>query len=323
MNRLWWIPLACLTLAACTEGDDDDAADDDSGPVEGSLALADEQNYSYDNALDIQSVEVQTAQDVRFDFGGLSVDLLGHAIDPTTEIDGASVLYLPAFTHEEVEVAIATDSLLQQDVGAFALWSNPGGETSFLLSECNVLGTYIDPAADFVYEEGTWLVRVTTGTNESRMISFFQPSSTSENHDVAIGDGSATIDFDPDLQSLAPVHMSGEPESYVVDWSGVTVDGLGGEFDPNQISEVMVGRYDGMSLGDLETQFLDLELIAGEIYYAAVSQTTHVDLTTATALDGGGAFSTFGSGSLWLLALRCTSCVSPIPPFLTVIEVDG
>lgn len=324
MNRTWLALAAPLSLLGCeTPVDDDDSvADDDSGPVDESLDLTDANNYSYTNAISIASQDVEIGQDFEIDFSALTVDIQLHDMDPAEDIDGASLIYFPILSQEEVEAAISEDSLTQPDTQYFYLWTNPGTETGFMATEYEIVGNSFVPDEVFTSEEGTWLARLTTGTTLTRMVTFVQPSTTTTNRLLTIGNDSAAIDFDPDLEGLSSIELAGEPASYVAGWSAVTTNGLGNAFNADLVTEVMIGRYEGFTLADLEADFFDLEVNAAEIYYAPVSQSTSADLTTATDAGGAG-FTAFGPESLWLLALRCNGCVNPAPPFLTVIHVTG
>jgi hypothetical protein len=312
------------TLAGCTDKGVDDTG---TAPFDGRFAFADVNNYSYTSALDVQPQEVQLRNEVTFDWSDLTTDLLGHTIDPVTDVDLVWVVQFPTLTEDEVVAAILTDTLLQQDVGPYIQFDNdPADVTSGLLSEFVFPpDTAIDPAVDFTDGTGTWLVRATTGATENRMLGFMRPTDDSTNHTFVLGADSATLDFEANLKALTPFAFDEEQPTYVADWSGLETHANGGEIDLTDLDQLMIARYDGRTLDDLEADFIDIELIADELYTADVYEVVdyQADLSMATNAEGV-AFSGFGADSLWLVALRCTTvCANPAPPFLTVVQVGG
>ncbi len=314
--------LALLALLGCTGPSDDTGT----APFDGRFVFTDANNYSYTSAIDVAAQEVQLGQDVTFDWSGLTTDLLGHPIDPATDIDLVWVVQFPTLTEDEVVAAIVAETLLQMDVGPYIQFDNdPANGTTARMSEFVVPpATPIVPEDDFVDGAGTWLVRGTTGLLENRMLGFMRPTDTSANHTFVLGSDSATLDFQADLASLTDFRFDTEPTSYVADWSGLETHANGNDILLDSLDQLMVARYDGLTLDDIAADFIDVELIASEIYtadvYGALDYTA--DLSLATNADGV-AFSGFPDGSLWLVALRCTACTNPAPPFLTVVQREG
>lgn len=318
------LPMMTLVLFACTAPKDGDTGD---APFDGRFVFTDANNYSYTSALDVTPQEVQLRNEVTFDWSGLTTDLLGHAIDPATDVDLVWVVQFPTVTEEEVVSAILTDSLLQESVGPYIQFDNdPANVTTGLLSEFVFPpDTSIVPEEDFTDGSGTWLVRATTGAAENRMLGFMRPTEDSTNHRFLLGADSATLDFQADLQSLTPFAFDEAQPAYVADWSALQTHANGNDIDLNKLDQLLVARYDGRTLDDLEADFIDIELIADELYTADVYEVSdyQADLTMATNAEGV-AFSGFGEDGLWLVALRCTTvCMNPAPPFLTVVQVGG
>ncbi|MDP2307269.1 MAG: hypothetical protein Q8P18_14680 [Pseudomonadota bacterium] len=316
--------LAPLLLLACTAPKADDTG---VAPFDGQFTFTDANNYSYISDLAVVAQEVQLRQEVTFDWSGLTTDLLGHPIDPVTDVDLIWVVQFPTLTEDEVVAAIVTDTLLQQDVGPYIQFDNdPADATSALLSEFVFPpATPIVPEEDFTDGSGTWLVRATTGVNENRMLGFMRPTEESTNHTFLLDSASATLDFQADLQSLTGFTLAEEHAPYVANWSALDTHAGGGDLDLTDLDQLMIARYDGRTLDDLEANFIDIELIADEMYTADVYDVADytADLSMATNADGV-AFSGFGADSLWLVALRCTTvCTNPAPPFLTVVQVGA
>jgi hypothetical protein len=281
-------------------------------PTDNIFELTDAHNYAYTSDVSIGEVEVQTAQDVTFDWSGLTTDIQTHAVDPAT-IEQSFILWFEALTHAEVEAKIGADDIDASDVGAILIWDNDAGATSNLLSEHLVYGSAaFDPTTDFTAEEGSWLFRLVTDTVNSRMVTFLNPTSSSDNHTVTVGDDSAAVDFDADLSSLEPYGQEASFDTYEVRWSTLETTGGGQDFDPAKIDQVMLAYY-SESVAEIEADFLNVEQIADEEYLWEVSQAESLEIASA---DFGG----FRSG-VWLIALRCTACASPAPHFLSVIDV--
>ncbi len=312
-----------LLLLACT-GPGADKDDTGGTPAfDGTFTLTDANNYSYESTLTASVQEVGLAADFSVDWSTLTSDLLGHDVNPATDV---SYVWFVQFnmTEDEVLELFATDAvILQEYLGAAVQYDNDGATSANLSEFVFPPNASIDPATDFADGSGTWILRATTGLTQNRMFAFVRPSETSENHALTLTSESAALDFDADLASLRSFDLAEEPASYPVDWSALTRHGNGSAIDLALLDQLMLARYDGLTVADLEEQFLDIELIASETFTADVYGLTETDLTTLVSSTDGAAFDGFGAGSLWILALRCTSCANPSPPFLTIIQTDG
>jgi hypothetical protein len=302
-----------LLFAACsgTSGDDFD----------GSFVLSDANNYSYTSHLGIGAQVVERGADFTIDWSGLTTDLLGHPVDPAADVGEVYLLSFPALSQTEVEDLLATEQLTMSDLLVIAFKTGVTGQTSLMASDL-----VIPPAAPFQPEtyftdtDATWLVRATDGATTNRMLSFAVPTEGSESHAITLDDGATTLDFAADLHGLDAFSI-GEQDAYTVDWSGLTRHADGNSVELLDLDQLMLARYDGLSISELEEQFLDLDLIADALYTADVYGDRTADLSAAVDADGA-AFSGFGAGTLWVLALRCTTCANPAPPFLTLVEVE-
>lgn len=309
-----------LALAACTGPEDDSGK----APFDGAFVFTDANNYAYTSAIDVSAQEVQLRQDVTIDWSGLTTDLLGHAMDPAEDVSLIWIVQFPNLTEDEVANAIVTETLLQEDVGPYIQFKNEANVTSATLSQFVFPpATPISPEEDFTDGSGTWLVRATTGLIENRMLGFMRPTEDTTNTTFLLASDTAALDFDADLQSLDAFTFDEEPATYTADWSALETHANGNEIDLDLLDQLMIARYDGMSLADIEADFIDVELIASEIFTADVYGLTSTDLSVAVSSTTGEAFSGFGADSLWLVALRCTACTNPAPPFLTVVQVGG
>jgi hypothetical protein len=289
----------------------------------GRILLADENNYSYEGHVDLASVAVAPQADATVDWSTLTTDIQGHSIDLATEVNELYLTrFADGFDEAELEGLIAEGKLLQEHIQATFLFENEGAETSVLLTAFELLGNAFYPEEYLLDDGGVWAVSLTTeGTPSARASTFVAPTDGSTNDRIVIDDASGSLDFQADLVSLEAISIPAA-EVTEIDWSALTVNGLGDPVDFDRIEELLLGRYEGMTVVELESQILDLELIAAERYSVNVRGKKSIDPAIAVD-DAGTAFPGFGSGEMWLVVLRCTgpTCTNPAPSFLTVVQV--
>lgn len=326
------LPLLLALGAACAqpceggEGDEgcgeaDPAADDDACPDEGAeVVFADGNGYAFDGALDIASTDLADGVEPVFDWSGLTRDLQGHPLDPASEVDNAAVVVLRDVTEEEVEHGLSNDSLEQSAVALYVSWE-PAGATEAALGDMTMLGTDIDVEQYFHEGYGVWLLVLTTGTVPgvgTRMAAFFRPVPGAPDTRLVVTDESTVLDYEVDLESLAPVALPAGSAQVTVDWSGIATDARGDPFVASDVDQLTVGRYEGLTPAGLEAVFLDLDLIADASWTMGVSGASRASLG---ALEGdSGPFPGVDGDSTWVLALRCSTCTNPAPPFLALLE---
>ena len=298
--------LSALVLLGCAPVD---------CPSTGSpLVLQDGSNYALESSLSIESTPLaEYAGEALLDFGSLTTDPQGHALDPVADID---VLSLLAFelSEAEVEAALPTDALSQSDMALFTSLE-VGDRTSASLSELTLLGNDIDVEQYFEEGVGAWLLTVNTGTVPgvgARMVAFLEPRADSTATEASITDDSALLDLDVDLLSLEPTLVSEGDTELSVDWSELTANAMGNDLDSGAVDQVMLGRYDDLGAEDLQEDFLDLELLADGMWTVDIDAGSEATLSDIDPLD---------ADSTWVLALRCTTCSNPAPPFLTFLEM--
>lgn len=287
---------------------------------ESPYVLSDADNFSLSVQLNVPATATVERQDVMFSWPALSLDMQCHAFDPLTEVDNVALIVFRGLSEEEIADGLAHDTLQQSAVSGY-INKEVDGETSVALTDLTFFGT--DPEILDQYYEGlgTWLLLLTTGTElavGTRMLHFLRPTSGEANDQVELQDDCDIVDLDVDLQSVAPVAVSASEAAPVFDWSGLTRTGQGGELDRGDIDSVMVGYYADTTLAELETDFLDLELVADGLWTAPVSGISSVDLSTAEGT--GGLFPGFSAEGIWVFALRCSTCASPAPLFLTLLD---
>ncbi len=283
------------------------------------LQLVDANNYTYEGQLDFQSTALAPG-DFTLDWSRVGVDLQGHTLDPVADIDNASVVVFRYLDEQQVLDGLATNTLEQKDVGLF-VGEQPGEATDLSLSDLTFMGTDVDVEQYFTPEycdtDGycTWLISLTTGTTPgvgTRVAAFVQPSTAASATHLDLTDDSSSVSVDADLQSLEAMAVPVAEPALQVDWSGVDQTGQGVEIDSSPVDQLMIAAYD-LSLDELEEQFLDIELIATEMW---VMDLTGAKSASLADLDG---FTGVDTEHTWILALRCSSCANPAPPVLTVL----
>jgi hypothetical protein len=231
-------------------------------------------------------------------------------------------LSFPELTQEEIEAAVAEDALLQSDVDLLALMDTEGA-TSAMLSDFTLgFTTPLVPDQHFVDTQATWLLRATTGLLDTRMLTFLRLVEDGGATSVTLDNTSSTLQFTVDLASLAAFEVPADADvaEWTADWSALSMRGNGAEFDASSVDQFQIARLD-MELTEVEADFIHLETIAAELYTAQVAATS-VSLVDAVSADGA-AFAGFGSGDLWIMALRCSTCANPAPPYVTVVRSAG
>jgi hypothetical protein len=303
-----------LLLLACASGSPFDSASPASDPVpDGVVAMTDTNNYSYTLAMDIGATELTAADNDTLEWGALTTDMQGFAVDPAADVDVIDLVWFRDLTQAEVTDAIVTGSLVQSSVGLLARGYPEPGETDSLLSRFDVYGTPFLPSQYLTEPGGTWLLRVHTRTNPSAMLHFLVPGIGGRT--VHIDDTSAALDFTADLSTLTPVTLGDEPR---VSWDALTRDGRGAPIDPLELQELTIGRYD-VGVAELEGRFFELESLAAERWTVNVYGEESVDLRDAVS-DAGAAFTGVDDVSTWVLALRCIVCTTPSPGYLTLLR---
>ncbi len=317
--------LVFTSMSGCEDGTDPCEA------AGGTIELGDENNYEFNGTLDIHSYDVTEAVypcedpdnevcDLQICWDQITEDLQVHAMDPAADIDMVSLVVFQHLTQEEVEIGLSENSLQQVDMTLFVNNTDFGDDTCINLSELTLFGTDIDVEQYFNASYGaTWLFTLNTGTVPAvgtRMAAFLNPTSSAVADQLALDNTSTVLDFTVDLTSLTEVSVqAGVP--LTADWSALTTSGLGIDFTPGDVNQMMLGYYETLTPEDLESQFLDVELIADELWTMDLETVSNADLA---GLTGDTTFAGITTTGTWLLAMRCTTCPNPAPPFLTILE---
>jgi len=313
-----------LALGACNGGDKDP---DDTGPSGGGVTLLvlDVNNYSYTANLSLTSVALEALADNTIDWSALTVDFRGRPVVPT-DVDWVTLASI-WLSQEELIEKIDTNTLLMSDVGDYRE-VYPVDATSVQFSDLSVLGDAFPYDAEFVVDdELTWLLSVwkknERGQQEILTSLFVVPSDTGGATSVNVANDSANITFEANL-SDTPVVAPADAEAYGLNWTAVNTDVNGAEFDELLADTLRIAHLSESSEDDVQAVFLSLDIAADETYFLDIFADRSVDdLAAATAIDGTP-FPGFTADGTWILSFECTdsSCFSPAPLFLTVVEVE-
>lgn len=285
-------------------------------------------NYSFSSSFTIDVTPVKPSSELSFDWSGVTEDFLGHAVDPTTDIDMVTLL-MWRLSQAELESKLNDDALRQSDLVALAMIYTEDSKTSGGLFEFTSFGlpiepdmllTYLDPE---VYDPEThsYTVMAVTGTTAgegTRMMKSFRLDPASENTEVVIDSDSTSLEYSVDLTSLTATQIPPNEAEIAVDWADMTVNAMGHEFTPTSIDEVLVARY-SLTPEEMEAEFLSLDRIADEIWRGSVPSGTSTVLSSLKN-DAGEPFSGIDDTGTWIVALVCGGCANPAPWYLSILK---
>jgi len=296
-----------------------------------SKVTANESNdYKFSSTLMFPTVDVKPKTNLTIDWGDLSKDFEGHSLDAKKDIN--QILFIDWMLKlNELQTAINDDNITNQYEGLPLAFTTDGNTTSATVFDFGlatggsvpqdtVLG-YLDPSM-YSPSDHTFTVIAATGTmlgQGTRMIQSFLVNSSSSNTTVKFSNDSTTLDFTANLHDLNPTYISSGQQNISLDWGKMKTNAMGRTFDPTAITRALVGKY-SQSPTDLEgSNFLDLEMIAEELYEGNIDSGTVVDFSKLKTSDGQ-TFSGIDSNGTWLVALMCGNCKNPAPWYLTVLK---
>ncbi len=282
------------------------------------FVLQDSQNYFLTSAIDAETQVVVSGEDSPVDWSGLTTDLQGYEMDPSTDIDEIRIVRFGSSSPEEVLEQVSTDSLMQSDITGFVQYEPTSNETSANLTDFYFGNIYLDVEEYIVEGSGSaFLIAALTGTTYYRMMSFFDPVEDADPSTIYLDSDSAVLSFDVDLLSSERISTR-NAKHYPVDWSELTTNGYGDDIELSNIDWLYLARY-SMDLTELEQDFLRLEVLSDFYYEADVEGLGEYDLAELTS-NTGEPFDGFDKDGTWVLALRCSTCINPAPLFLGVFE---
>jgi hypothetical protein len=305
---------ALLVLAGCSE----------TRLCPSEISLSDENNYRFDGSLDIGSAPLAAPGDPLFDWTGLTKDILGHDLDPMVDVVQVAVIVFENLTEDDVEEKLATDTLLMSDVSLYVS-AFPAGATSVSLSELYYMGNDIDVEQYFNEGTGTWLLNLSDNPDPgvgARMLSFLEPLAASKETTLRVTNDSAALSIDVDLDRISPVEIAAGTTDLMLDWSDLGTNGRGTAWVDDTVDELMIARFDHADASDLQMRFQDVEILAESLWSLEFVGGSSLDVSqfSGQLSEQGEAFSGIGTEGTWALALRCTTCANPAPPFFTFLD---
>jgi len=302
------------------------------------LVMASEaNNYTFTSTLSFPPVLVAPESELTFDWSAVTLDFLGHPLNPSADIDNALVM-LWKLTEADLGIKLNADELRQQDLAIIATTPTEKMATSKSLFEFGTPGL-MPGQAPFTPEEIMPFLNITSYPAEShiytvmigsgpqyssgtRMIQSFKLDPTSTTTQVNMTNESTRLDFTVDLQSLQQTPVPVGNPGITVDWSAVATTALGTEFVRNSIGSLAVVRF-SETPAELQARFLDLIDYNGDIqatdlwtYDIASGESA----TLSNAVNAAGApFAGIDDTGTWMLALFCFNCRNPAPWYLTFL----
>lgn len=268
--------------------------------------IEDVHNFSYTSRLDVATEVLAARTDGTVDWSDLRQDIRGRPVEPQVEPGEAVLLLFPLLSAGEVQQLIAADSMTQDVIGAYFICEPQ--TPSCALSEFCLEHTCLDPAEYFEASRGTWMVVLRDGsTQQALSFAFLEPDDSSDQSLAALDDSSALLQVQADLSGSDPLMVVGDPE-LELGWAGLTQDGLGNPLALHRLDLLELARFEGGS-AELEAEFLLLDELDAERWTSDVEGQLSADLRD---LDGA-AFEGVDADGTWLLALRCSSCLNPVP----------
>jgi hypothetical protein len=321
---------ATALLAACLGSSGGVAGCSDADPWEqggapGPVLIVDTNNYRASVSLAIPTVETASGSDLDICWDAVTSDLSCHGVDPTADVNNVALLRFLNRSPEQVEQRLAQGTLAQSELDGYLDFQPAGDATCASLSSLTLFGSQVDVQAEYTDRpEHTYLLVFARGTVPgvgALSMTFLQPASSSSTVDVAGNPGCGLLEFSANLTAIEPVEIP-RAGPWVLDWSNLTRDGLGGDLAFERVDTVLVAFYADATVAELESQVVDLELVASSLWEIDHGGGHEVDLATARERDDGQLFTGFNQGraGVWLLALLCRTCQSPAPLLLTILQ---
>jgi hypothetical protein len=296
-----------------------------------SFRATEKNNYSTWSKMTLPVIKVKPLSELSFDWGNVTRDFITHALDPKTDLDMMMVLFFQ-LPPAELETKLNADALNQNDlvVSPPLTLRGKGSETSAKLFDFDLNGVEVTPEQVMKYFDAdfyppanyTYALAGATGTEVGagiRVVQAFQLDPGSSNTEVKLTDASVKLEWTANLHDLIPTGIPKGQPAVTLDWGDMTKTGLGTVFDPTQITRALVAHY-AVGSGELEKDFLNIELIATDLYETKVESGTSVDFSTMTQKRDGKPFPGIDDPGTWLVALQCGVCRNPSPWYLSILK---
>ena len=283
-------------------------------------------NYTLSSGLIFPPVTVRPDSELRFRWSGVTEDLLGHALDPRANIDAVHVMLWKA-SLANFQAMLHDDALAQRDLAVIMTRYTDKMLTETSLFEFTSVGIPVPPedilpffnADSYPPDQHVYTLMIATGEalgEGTRMIQSFTLDPASTNTLVEMTNDSTLVQYAVDFASRERTLVPPGTSDITIDWTNLMVNARRQAISPLEITEIVVARYDE-TITELENQFLDLELIAEEMWRGDITSGTTASFSTLTDSDGRP-FPGVSADGTWIVALVCGSCLSPAPEYLHV-----
>ena len=234
--------------------------------------------------------------DLTFNWGGVTTDFLGHAVNPVTDLNTIFLLVvnvpIATFQKQLNDDTFSQGNIVITPPPSFA----PTGVTmGSLYNDFTAGGEMIDMtkaapylnATTYTPANSTFTLAAQTGTNLGtgiRMLQAFELDDSSTSTTVTLTNSSTMLKYSANLHSLHPTGVPAGTAALTMDWGQLTTNALGADVTGTitNITSAIVGHYT-QTPAELESQFLNLRTIAQDLYTATIESGTSLDFTT---LDG-------------------------------------
>jgi hypothetical protein len=297
-----------------------------SNPGTANAYLTNANNYTSVSSLAIPTVTTAAGADLHVCWTTLSTDLLGHTVVPAQDIDHVTFLQVVGLTKDQIAKQFAAGTFSTTSVKKYVdfIVDHASGSLCAQLSAFKLGAVTMVPSEDYKVDPTKLYMLLfakgqTPGSGSKTMM-FLEPDAASTNTEVTAPEGKTILSFQADLTTPAKVTIPAAGP-YVIDWSGLTTDGMGNPVVYQKIDSLLVGYYEGMTVQQLQSRCLDFDLIATTLYRVDIPiGPKSVDLAT-TKTSAGAPFAGFTpNNGVWAVGLMCSSCQVPAPIAVAILS---
>jgi hypothetical protein len=314
--------IAALALACWAGGCGGSPSVDSS---RGNVRIGDENNYTTTATLSIPSVDTAPGVDLDICWTHVTDDLQCHPVSAQSDVDNVALMRLLHLSKMDVERELGAGQLAESQVAGYVEHHTDHASTCVKLSQFSFFGTAIDVPSEYTESVSyTYLLLFATGTKPgigARDMLFLNPTAASANTSVDATTGCGLLDFVADLSMLKKLPVSAKGP-WMADWADITRDGQNNPAVFQKIDGLTIGLFEDMTVMDLQAKILDIELIATSLWDIPLTGGKTADLAQARDRKTGAPFTGFqpATNATWMLALTCSTCQSPAPIVLAILQ---
>jgi hypothetical protein len=298
-------------------------------PTTGNASIKNENNYTVTSKLTIPVVPTAPGANLTTCWTLLKNDLLGHpVVAPDSNIESVNFLQVVKLTQEQIAAQFAAGTFDSNSsvklVRSFRVADAPG-TTCAALSAFHTGQDYLGPQ-DYVVPTDTntnYLLLFAHGVvpgQGTKTMTFIAPTTGSVVNEADAPEGKPLLQFAADLNKpMVNIPAAGP---WVIEWSQLTQDGMGGDVIYQNIDSLLLGFYPDMTVADVQAQALDYDRIpTATIYHVAVLDGGRsVDLATAQTSAGQPFLGFTPTNGVWAVALQCSTCYLPSPLAVVILN---